>query len=169
MFHTIEREMAWRKERGLPEGFEMLKQHKPLVAVGANGPLGDQRMMADYFHGKDGLSGVYETHPHFTPPETWQHLFERPPPDSALSSTASADNESASSPLFTASNDPSWKVILQILRDNPVDTITIVAIGPMTNLALAAAEDPKTLMKAKEILVMGGAVNHTGNMTPLAE
>lgn len=49
VFHFIEKEQEWRRERGLPEGFESLKARKPLVAVGASEPLGDQLMMADYF------------------------------------------------------------------------------------------------------------------------
>lgn len=56
MFHIIQKEMEWRKSQGLPEGFETLRKTKPLVAVGANGPLGDQRMMADYFR-KESAKG----------------------------------------------------------------------------------------------------------------
>ena len=49
MFHVIEKELGWRQSEGLPEGFETLRCFKPIVAVGADGPLDDQRMMADYF------------------------------------------------------------------------------------------------------------------------
>lgn len=49
MFHHIEREMAWRKARGKPEGFECLRQCRPLVAVGPEKPLTDAMLMADFF------------------------------------------------------------------------------------------------------------------------
>ena len=49
MFHVIEQELQWRKSCGIPEGFEQLKRSKPLVAIGAESPLGDQMRMADYF------------------------------------------------------------------------------------------------------------------------
>lgn len=49
MFHVIEKEMQWRKNNNLPEGFEAMKNVKPIVAVGADKPLGDQTMLADYF------------------------------------------------------------------------------------------------------------------------
>lgn len=49
MFNVIGKEMQWRKEHGQSEGFENLKANKPLVSVGAEGPLGGQALMADYY------------------------------------------------------------------------------------------------------------------------
>ncbi|KAL8825082.1 MAG: hypothetical protein Q9170_007935, partial [Blastenia crenularia] len=59
MFHVIEKEMQWRKANGRPEGFETLKRLKPIVAVGADEPLGGERLKAAYYHGVDGLGGVH--------------------------------------------------------------------------------------------------------------
>lgn len=49
MFHVIEKELAWRKSQGLPEGFNVLRSCKTLVAVGADRPLAKQTIMADHF------------------------------------------------------------------------------------------------------------------------
>ena len=49
MFNVIEKEMQWRRDRGLPEGFGTLRKYKPTVAVGAKTPLDGQTMMADYY------------------------------------------------------------------------------------------------------------------------
>ena len=49
MFHVIDKELQWRLQSGRPQGFESLRKFKPVVAVGAEKPLADQMMMADYF------------------------------------------------------------------------------------------------------------------------
>ncbi|MBE9061016.1 nucleoside hydrolase [cf. Phormidesmis sp. LEGE 11477] len=60
------------------------------------------------------------------------------------------------------------ELLIEQLNSNP-GTITIVAIGPLTNLAAAEIKQPGILQKAKEIIVMGGAFYSAGNVTPTAE
>jgi len=167
LFHQIDKEMIWRKKNGIPEGFDMLKIKKPLVAVGAEEPLADQIMMADFFHGVDGLGGIHATHPHLTPQDTWKDLFQKtalsPDPDEAALSREISGSQQR---LFTPSRQPAHLEILRVLRENEMDTITLVAIGPLTNLATAAATDPETFLRAKEVVVMGGAIREAGNVHP---
>ena len=57
--------------------------------------------------------------------------------------------------------------ILTQIKQGEIDTI--VATGPLTNIANAYKED-KTLMNSlKEIIVMGGAIHTSGNITAFAE
>ena len=58
--------------------------------------------------------------------------------------------------------------LVQTLSDQPGE-ITIIAVGPLTNLALAEQRQPGTLQKARQVIVMGGAIVETGNSTPVAE
>ena len=47
--------------------------------------------------------------------------------------------------------------------------LTLIALGPLTNLARAIQRDESTMKKIKEIIIMGGAVFIGGNITPYAE
>jgi purine nucleosidase len=56
----------------------------------------------------------------------------------------------------------------ELLRQ-PACSITIAAIGPLTNLAEIEIKSPGVLRRAKSLLVMGGAFNCPGNVTPYSE
>jgi purine nucleosidase len=47
--------------------------------------------------------------------------------------------------------------------------ITLVAVAPLTNLALAVRRQPRIVPAVREVVIMGGALRHQGNTTPLAE
>ena len=47
--------------------------------------------------------------------------------------------------------------------------LTIIALGPLTNLALALKEDAGALGRVGRVVAMGGAVDVPGNVTPTAE
>ncbi len=47
--------------------------------------------------------------------------------------------------------------------------ITVVAIGPLTNLALAVEKEPLITENIKQVILMGGAATVNGNVNPVAE
>lgn len=47
--------------------------------------------------------------------------------------------------------------------------ITLVPIGPLTNLALALRREPAIAAQVREVVIMGGALHVPGNVTPAAE
>ncbi|EMS58664.1 hypothetical protein TRIUR3_01534 [Triticum urartu] len=47
--------------------------------------------------------------------------------------------------------------------------VSVLALGPLTNLALAIKMDPSFVSKVKKIVVLGGAFFAAGNATPSAE
>jgi inosine-uridine nucleoside N-ribohydrolase len=49
------------------------------------------------------------------------------------------------------------------------DGLTIIAIGPVTNVAAALVADPGLVDRLERIVVMGGAFEVPGNVTPTAE
>jgi inosine-uridine nucleoside N-ribohydrolase len=54
------------------------------------------------------------------------------------------------------------------LRSEP-GVVTVVALGPLTNLALVEQRDPGILQCARQIVVMGGALHSPGNVAPHSE
>jgi purine nucleosidase len=47
--------------------------------------------------------------------------------------------------------------------------ISIFAIGPLTNIAMAIRKEPRFVEAVNELVIMGGAILEYGNITPLAE
>jgi purine nucleosidase len=58
--------------------------------------------------------------------------------------------------------------IIEQIMSHPGE-ISLVAIGPLTNIALAIRKEPRIIQNVKEVFVMGGAIRHQGNTTALAE
>ena len=71
-------------------------------------------------------------------------------------------------PLGGGSARPAWEVIVEQARERG-PALTIITLGPLTNLALALRRAPGALARARRIVVMGGAARMPGNVTPAAE
>ncbi|NGP44816.1 nucleoside hydrolase [Bacillaceae bacterium SIJ1] len=64
--------------------------------------------------------------------------------------------------------DEAVDYLIRMAAEHPKE-ITLVAVGTMTNVARAIEADPSFVTNIREIVMMGGAVRHPGNITPLAE
>lgn len=58
--------------------------------------------------------------------------------------------------------------LIRLAAQSPGE-LTLVALGPLTNLALATRLDPALPSKYARLVVMGGTIRGTGNITPAAE
>lgn len=58
--------------------------------------------------------------------------------------------------------------IIESVKANPKE-ITLILVGPLTNLALALKKSPEIADLIKRVVIMGGAVASPGNTTPSAE
>ncbi|KAJ3511224.1 hypothetical protein NLJ89_g4228 [Agrocybe chaxingu] len=104
-------------------------KRKPLLARGPSGPLEGALHSAEYFHGRDGLGDIDIRHPE-------------------LSLEAPLDTHS----YFQLSSQSGAGIALDILRSYPARSVTYIALGPLTNLALMMREN-----------------NVPGNTSPVAE
>ena len=58
--------------------------------------------------------------------------------------------------------------MVRLLRERPGE-IALVAVGPLTNVAIALNVEPRIAEWAAQLVVMGGAYREPGNVTPRAE
>ncbi len=63
---------------------------------------------------------------------------------------------------------PADELIVRMARQYP-NELTLIAVGPLTNLALAVGNDLEGMKSLKKIILMGGAIRTPGNVTPWAE
>jgi inosine-uridine nucleoside N-ribohydrolase len=116
---------------------------RPRVARGAAAPLAGPLVTAAHVHGDDGLGNLDA----FREPDGRPRY---PEPSHALEMLDGAD------------------VILET-ADRFAGRLVLVALGPLTNVALALRRDRGRLARAARIVVMGGALAVAGNVTPAAE
>ncbi len=58
--------------------------------------------------------------------------------------------------------------LIRLARQRPGE-LTLVALGPLTNVAIALNVEPKLAELLKSVVIMGGAFTVPGNTTPVAE
>jgi inosine-uridine nucleoside N-ribohydrolase len=102
------------------------------VAAGAQHPLNQKLITAQYWHGKNGLAGV-----------------ELPP------------SKCRPDPRFAPD------VIIHFVHRYPHE-ITLIPVGPLTNIALAVSKDPSIVPLVKDVVIMGGSISG-GNVNGAAE
>lgn len=116
---------------------------RPPVGQGASAPLRQPLVTAPHVHGADGLGNLDR----FVEPDGRRRY---PGLSRVVEMLDGAD------------------VILRTVETFP-DRLVLVALGPLTNLALAVQRNPGALKRCARIVVMGGAVAAVGNVTPVAE
>ena len=115
----------------------------PLIAQGEARPLVKPLVTAAHVHGDDGLGNIRQLR------NTDGHPLY-PPADTRISSTSGVD------------------LILEMVTRYP-DELTLVALGPLTNVAKAIRKDPAKMQRLQKIVVMGGVFEEYGNVTTTAE
>ncbi|WP_145140958.1 nucleoside hydrolase [Pseudomonas duriflava] len=71
-------------------------------------------------------------------------------------------------PTRQAVSQSAAEFIVEQTRQRPGE-ITLVAVGPLGNLAKALELDPEVVHRVARVVVMGGSIREGGNVTPLAE
>ncbi len=116
------------------------------VARGAAAPLRGPLVTADEVHGDDGLGGISLL-------REGDGRLRYPALPTAPGAAGSVDGAD---------------LILEMAERFPGELV-IVALGPLTNLAVALERDRDRLGGVARIVIMGGAIAVPGNVTPSAE
>ena len=114
----------------------------PPVAMGAARPLVRRLYTARDVHGSDGLGGM-----------------------SRIRGPSGNVRFPISAPR--AERDAAGRLVELARRRG--DSLTVVALGPLTNIAAALRRDAEAMRGIRRLVVMGGAVRVPGNVTPCAE
>lgn len=116
---------------------------RPLVGQGVATPLVRPLVTASDVHGEDGLGDL----------------------DRLRNSDGTPRYRETA---ITLSGLDGPDLILEMAGRFP-DELILVALGPLTNLALALQQNPDRMSRLRRVVVMGGAISVPGNITPAAE
>ncbi|MDB6050246.1 MAG: nucleoside hydrolase [Pseudomonas sp.] len=95
----------------------------------------------------------------------WPGAFKNPRPTSASQLVAPPDGLATHTQIRSES---AAQFIIDSVKRNPHE-VTLLAVGPLTNIALAIRTAPEIVPLIKRIVYMGGAIEIPGNTTPAAE
>lgn len=129
--------------------------------IGAEAPLVVEPAYGEDFHGPDGLGKLHLNDPDLAPSD-WADVLGLLDPDGLGKKFDKAAGDIPSERLFTLSERFAHEEILEQLRLAEPKTLTIIALGPMTNLSLAYEKDPITFARCKQVISMGGCLNMPG-------
>lgn len=133
---------------------ELLNRHDVPVAMGVRWPLRPSRYENIRLERKMfGYSSDYIG------------CFAKTPPVSYLDAYRA---EFGGVPTIKPVDDPAVNFLIDTIKANP-HQVTVLAIGPCTNLAIAVRISPEIIPLIKSVVYMGGAFDVPGNTTPAAE
>ncbi|MEC5293621.1 nucleoside hydrolase [Aurantimonas sp. C2-6-R+9] len=72
-------------------------------------------------------------------------------------------------PTLAARDGHGVDFLIETIRAHPAGTIRLLALGPLTNVALAMTKAPDIAARLKDVVLMGGGCFEAGNITPAAE
>ena len=94
------------------------------------------------------------------------HNFDHPA--DFVHGTDSQGNVNLAPPKLEPALESAPEFIVEMIMAHPHE-ITLIALGPLTNLALALRLQPQIIDNVKEVILMGGNAFAPGNATPTAE
>lgn len=77
-------------------------------------------------------------------------------------------NTNLPEPRGQISSERAVDQIIRLIKGNPGE-VTVIAVGPLTNLALAVTQAPEIAGLVKEVVIMGGVACAAGNREPWGE
>ncbi|KAF8945996.1 hypothetical protein BGZ47_001557 [Haplosporangium gracile] len=173
ILHVLGKEVHASHTSTLLEGhnrarLERIRTNKPVISVGAAKPLVVSSVYGENFHGPDGLGKMHLNDPDLAPTD-WAEILGLLDPERMGKKLDLAAGDLPSETLYTLSERPAHDEILYQLEQAEPKTITLIALGPMTNLALAYEKNPAVFARCKQVICMGGCIDIPGNVTPVAE
>lgn len=134
---------------GLDRATENARRVLPVAWRGARGPLpplyrgsAGGTETAESVHGEDGLGGA--------------------------TGLVDADEAALYPPAAPVTALDAADAILALAESRP-NQVTLITLGPLTNLSLALRRRPEAARLLRRVVIMGGAFREPGNVTPLAE